>query len=86
MTNEKKGWQIDFGPSNPEKGYEIDFNETEHTNFLTMGATFTFLGSSLSSIDGFPLLLTIALLMVGMVLTVYAFVMKVAEKPTPEVE
>lgn len=84
MTNEKKGWQIDFSPANPEKGFQIDFNEKEYNSFLTMGATFTFLGSSFSSLGGFPVLFVLALLIVGMILTVYAFVMKVAEKTSLE--
>lgn len=86
MTDENKGWQIDFSPTNPEKGYGIDLDDSEYTSFLTMGATFSFLGSSFSSIEGFPSLLVIALLVLGMILTVYAFVMKVAEKTAPEVE
>ena len=97
MTDEKKGWQIDFSPINPEKGFQIDFspmnleegfqidfNKKDYNSFLTMGATFTFLGSSFSSLGGFPTLFVLALLIVGMILTVYAFVMKVAEKTAPE--
>ncbi len=84
MADEKKGWQIDFSPTNPEKGFQIDFNEKEYNSFLTMGATFTFLGSSFSSLGGFPSLFILALLIVGMIMTVYAFVMKVAEKTSLE--
>jgi F0F1-type ATP synthase assembly protein I len=83
MTDEKKGWQIDFSSTDAENDCQID---AEYTRFLTMGATFSFLGTAFSSFEGFPPLLVIALLMLGMILTVYAFVMKVAVHTAPKEE
>ena len=61
-----------------KKGLQIDFGSEEDMSLTSMGITFTLLGTTFSSMDGYPRLLSIVFLLLGIVLPTYEFINKQA--------
>lgn len=63
-----------------KKGLQIDFGSEEDMSLTSMGITFTLLGTTFSSMDGYPGLISIAFLLLGVILPAYEFINKQAEQ------
>lgn len=66
-----------------EKGFQIEFCSEEDAGYTTIGLTFAMLGSTFSSIEGFPFVITMLFFLLGVVLPAYELITKVADKTTP---
>lgn len=69
-----------------KKGIQIDFcAEEEASSYTTLGFAFATLGTTFSSMDGFPWVITMFFLLLGVILPGYEFCTKVADKTAVEV-
>lgn len=63
-----------------KKGFHIDCGSEEDMSLTSMGITFTLLGTTFSSMDGYPRLISIAFLLLGVILPAYEFIKKQASQ------
>lgn len=66
-----------------KKGLQIDFGSEEDMSLTSMGTTFILLGTTFSAIDGYPRLISIAFLLIGVILPVYEFINNPEDQEKP---
>lgn len=65
----------------PKKGFQIDFCSEEDSGYAAIGLTFAMLGSTFSTIEGFPFVVTMIFFLLGIALPTYELTTKVADQP-----
>ncbi|MBX2873267.1 MAG: hypothetical protein KTR30_14240 [Saprospiraceae bacterium] len=70
----------------PKKGFQIEFCSEEDTGYTSIGLTFAMLGSTFSTIEGFPFVVTMIFFLLGIALPCYDFCTKVADQTAPGVQ